>query len=196
MGRPSVKEQRAEEILNAFELCVANYGVEGATLERIAEQAGLARALIRHHVGNRDALLDAMVNRFISTAAVISQGFFEQLPENNRIDALLAGLFDPQYSDSHQMRVISALLIAMHDRPELAKALREWTLDFVATVANELSIAFPKQPKSKVNTVATAVSALYFSADTFTAMEGMETFRSSAQEGAQLLVATLETPQK
>ena len=38
MPRPSVKAERTEEILDAFERCVARYGVEGSTLERIAEQ--------------------------------------------------------------------------------------------------------------------------------------------------------------
>ena len=34
MPRPSLKAQRSEEILDAYERCVARYGVEGATLEK------------------------------------------------------------------------------------------------------------------------------------------------------------------
>ena len=43
MARPSVKDERTEAILAAFERCVARHGVEGATLQRTADEAGLAR---------------------------------------------------------------------------------------------------------------------------------------------------------
>ena len=142
MGRPKVTEQRVAEILDAFEHCVADYGVEGATLERIAERAGLARALIRHHVGNRDALLDALVARFLAQASQATVDFSNYLPKQGRITALLDGLFDAQYSSSHQMRVVSALLIAMKDRPELAAALRAWTLEFIDFLGSELGNVF------------------------------------------------------
>ena len=66
MPRPSLKLQRSEEILDAFERCVARYGIEGTTLEKTAEEAGLQRSLLRHNVGNRDDLLNSLVNRFIS----------------------------------------------------------------------------------------------------------------------------------
>ena len=60
MPRPSVKDQRREEILTAFARCVALYGVEGATLEKIAAEAGIARPAVRHFVGNRDELVEAL----------------------------------------------------------------------------------------------------------------------------------------
>ena len=43
MGRPSIKAERREQILDAYETCVARFGVGGASLEKIAETAGLAR---------------------------------------------------------------------------------------------------------------------------------------------------------
>ena len=49
--------RRRQEYLDAFEKCVARYGIEGATLAKIAEIAGLARPLVRHNVGNRDTYL-------------------------------------------------------------------------------------------------------------------------------------------
>ncbi|MEO1142890.1 MAG: TetR/AcrR family transcriptional regulator, partial [Pseudomonadota bacterium] len=63
MARPDIKESRREQIIDAFEFCVARYGVEGATLAKTAEQAGLARPLVRHNVGNRDDLVDALTKR-------------------------------------------------------------------------------------------------------------------------------------
>jgi len=73
MGRPSLKKERFEEILDAYEQCVARYGLAGATLEQVARQAGLARPLIRHHIGNRDDLVEALINRFINNSKRYTQ---------------------------------------------------------------------------------------------------------------------------
>ena len=142
MGRPNVKAQRTEEILDAFETCVARYGVEGATLERIAEQAGLARALIRHHVGNRDELLDALVTRFLKKSDQESREFFDQLPAQNRSATMVEWLFDPAYDDSHLIQVVDALFIAANSHPKLAKRLRGWVKDFIAEIEQALRLEF------------------------------------------------------
>ena len=65
MARPSLKKERTDQILDALERCLAGYGLEGATQDRIAEEAGLARPLIRHNVGNRDDMLRLGLDRFI-----------------------------------------------------------------------------------------------------------------------------------
>ena len=41
MGRPNLTEVRTSEILDAFERCVARFGLEGSSLERVAEEAGI-----------------------------------------------------------------------------------------------------------------------------------------------------------
>ena len=53
MARPRVTAERREEILAAFARCVARDGVEGASLQQVADEAGLARGLLRHHLGQR-----------------------------------------------------------------------------------------------------------------------------------------------
>ena len=54
VGRPSNRDDRYEQIMQALIRCVARYGVEGASLAQIAEEAGLKRPLVRHHLGNRE----------------------------------------------------------------------------------------------------------------------------------------------
>ncbi|MEV0585321.1 TetR family transcriptional regulator [Nonomuraea sp. NPDC050310] len=39
-----------------FTRCVARYGLDGATLQRVADEAGTARGHICHHAGNREEL--------------------------------------------------------------------------------------------------------------------------------------------
>ena len=56
-GRPSNQNERYLQVMEAMVRCVARFGLDGATLERIAAEAELSRPLIRHHLGNREDML-------------------------------------------------------------------------------------------------------------------------------------------
>src|SRR5215471_6974743 len=73
MGRPSLADTRRPQILRAFEDCVLKYGLEGSSLERIAQQAGVRRSLIRHYFGNKDELAEALVAGIIERTIAESQ---------------------------------------------------------------------------------------------------------------------------
>lgn len=60
MGRPSVMEERHEQIMQAAARCVVRYGLGGLTLERIAGEAGMSRGHVRHYAGNKDELVLAL----------------------------------------------------------------------------------------------------------------------------------------
>lgn len=57
VGRPSVAAARRRQILEAAIRCIAAHGMSGATLDRIADEAGMARGHVRHFAGNRDDIL-------------------------------------------------------------------------------------------------------------------------------------------
>ncbi|MGH3225487.1 MAG: TetR/AcrR family transcriptional regulator, partial [Streptosporangiaceae bacterium] len=57
---------RREQILDAVTRCVAEYGLEGTTLERVAEASGFSRGHIRHYVGNREEMLAKCEDRLAS----------------------------------------------------------------------------------------------------------------------------------
>lgn len=59
MGRPSVAAARRRQILEAAIRCIAAHGMSGVTLDRIADEAGMARGHVRHFAGNRDDILVA-----------------------------------------------------------------------------------------------------------------------------------------
>ena len=63
MGRKSLSEERAKQIINAFATCILKYGLHDSSLERIAEEAGVKRSIIRHYIGNRNEVLKALVDR-------------------------------------------------------------------------------------------------------------------------------------
>ena len=191
MPRPSLKEERRTAILEAYGRCVARYGVEGATLERTAEEADLARALIRHNVGNKDELLDAFLDQFLGGGTEATSALFGALPKNNRIPTMVKWLFDPQYSDAHEISVTSALIVAAIERPALAKRLRQWTYEFIDRVKVELIAAFPEADDEQANAVAIGITAIYFNVDTLTPLGDTERLRQSSEAAVSLLISTL-----
>jgi AcrR family transcriptional regulator len=68
MGRPKKDEARKEEILEAFERCVIREGITSTTLQKVADEAGLPRSLVRYFVGNRDEMIGLLISRVIGRA--------------------------------------------------------------------------------------------------------------------------------
>lgn len=70
MGRPSNREEKRREILQAFALVLADHGYAGATIAMVAAEAGVAPGLIHHHFNSKgellSALLDMLMGRFRS----------------------------------------------------------------------------------------------------------------------------------
>ena len=191
MPRPSVKAERTEEILDAFERCVARYGVEGATLERIAEEAGLRRSLLRHYIGNRDVLIDALTTRFLARSDAQVAAFFDGLPQTNRAAALLDVLFDAHYSDNHLALVAAALIAAAPNQHQLSDQLRQWTHDFVARIADELQQSFPSADAAACFDVAAGVSGIYFNVESLAPLGQIESLRHASKGAAERLVFSL-----
>ena len=67
-GQTSLAESRRAQILDAYEECVLQFGMEARSLEAIADQAGIKRSVVRHDMGNRAELRRAFVERIISRA--------------------------------------------------------------------------------------------------------------------------------
>lgn len=65
VGRPSVAVERREQIFDAVEDCLVEFGLVGTTMERIAEWAGIPRSAIAHFAGNRDDVIDAAIERSV-----------------------------------------------------------------------------------------------------------------------------------
>lgn len=91
MARPDIKDERRDQILDAFETCVARYGVAGATLAKTAEIAGLARPLVRHNVGNREDLLKALVDRILQQSRDSMVVLQSSLPAEKPSRTLIVG---------------------------------------------------------------------------------------------------------
>ena len=83
MGRPSMREQRRAEIVEAFARVLAEHGYAGATIAAVADEAGVAPGLVHHYFADKSELLDELV-------AMLTERFAARVRESKADDPLAA----------------------------------------------------------------------------------------------------------
>ncbi|MCV6636807.1 TetR/AcrR family transcriptional regulator [Candidatus Albibeggiatoa sp. nov. NOAA] len=192
MPRPSLKQQRKEEILHAYETCIALYGVEGATLQKIAETAGIARPLLRHYVGNNDELLNQAVDRFlIRSDAQMNQFIDSNLQQSSELIEILLdyGQAEGQVND---VTIALALMIASQTRPELKLKMNQWFNQVSQGFDIVLTKMYPKAEVTQVKTVSAGILGIYFNVDSLLPLGHFVTYREYSRQAMQQLLLILE----
>ena len=193
MARPSLKEQRSKEILDAFERCVARYGVEGATLEKTAEEAGLQRSLLRHNIGNREDLLDALVNKYLSESTKALELLEATITEETSPKDFVKYLFDESYSDPQAVLVAQALIIAAPSYTGISPRLQLWVEDFTMSIVNILKMLVLNAKASEYRIVAAGIVGIYFNVESLTPLGTMKSFRRDSMKSALRLIESLHS---
>lgn len=191
MARPSLKEQRSKEILDAFERCVARYGVEGATLEKTAEEAGLQRSLLRHNIGNREDLLDALVNKYLSESTKALELLEATITEETSPKDFVKYLFDESYSDPQAVLVAQALIIAAPSYTGISPRLQQWVEEFTMSIVNILKMLVLNAKASEYRIVAAGIVGIYFNVESLTPLGTMKSFRRDSMKSALRLIESL-----
>jgi len=161
-GRPPRTEERRLEILEAFARCVARSGLEATTLDDVAREAGLQRAMIRHYVGNRDTLvreaLEHLSAQYLSRAAEALDAAGNALD----VDALLDFFFlgDYVFGMPEQNRVFDSLLFAAASDPEACVSLCAIYESFDELVRKHLVRRVPSAKPDRIGPVAWSIVCL------------------------------------
>lgn len=193
MARPSIKKQRTEEILKAFSRCIAKYSLGGSTLERLAEESGLQRSLIRHFVGNREDLIRLLADHVLAEFQQSTDNLFASLYGDNRIEQVIIILFDPQYQTSTENVLVLEGLIAAgaNDFPEIKVQINQWLTGFIDRLAQELQSAFPNASAERCQSVSFGIISIYFNLDALSPLGITQRYRPHAIDSARALVASL-----
>ncbi|UTW58567.1 TetR/AcrR family transcriptional regulator [Kordiimonas sp. SCSIO 12603] len=189
MARPSVKEKRTEEILNAFEKCVARFGVEGSTLEKIAEEAGLRRSLLRHYVGNRDELIDALIARYIERSDADMQLLTTTL-KGASAEKFIDYLFYEEGDLTAQ--VSQALMVAAAEHENIRQQLSLWNQKFHTQLIHILLTMYPDVAKEDLHIISTGIEGIYLNAVSFNVLDDMDNMKAASKIAALRLLKTLE----
>ena len=194
MGRPDLTEQRTAEILDAFEQCVARFGLEGSSLERIAEEAGMKRSILRHYVGNRDDLILALAERVVRKYRAHLDVFANSISPEKRINQLVELLL-PTRSEatSDSILVIESLIAAAEQHEEVREQMLSYMDDVVEMVASQLRLEFPKQSKGECWSVAYGVVCIWFNQESLSPLRLQAKYLRAARATMRSLIETLRS---
>ncbi|MEX0349367.1 MAG: TetR/AcrR family transcriptional regulator [Paracoccaceae bacterium] len=196
MPRPSLKDQRSHEILDAYLTCVARFGLEGATQERIANEAGVKRPLLRHYLGNKDEMITSLTNHVIAGFSEALDGLRQTMPGDATPSDLVDALFaDNSGTDPRLMLTYQALVTTVPDRPDLRQGLMDSLTDFFDVVEAILRRAAPSAPDSDIRAATQGISAIFVSMDALSPLDPPKIWREELKLAASLLASVLEAKQ-
>jgi AcrR family transcriptional regulator len=193
MGRPNLTEIRTTEILDAFEHCVARYGLEGSSLERVAEEANMKRSILRHYIGNRDDLVNALAERVVTNFRTGLQAFFADTAERDRISRVLAFLFPNQPSGSTESILVVEALIAAGDRyPNVRQLMLSYVEDLIQQISKELAAAYPAATNQRRWAVAYGIISICLNQESLAPLELPGKYLNAARSSARTLIQSLK----
>ncbi len=106
MPRLGIANKRREQLIAATLECVEQHGVEGATISKISQQAGVSTGIVHHYFHNKDDLLESTMRLML---AHLKQGI-----ENRRkstkshrgcIQAIIEGNFSTKQIEGKSTKI-------------------------------------------------------------------------------------------
>ncbi|MGD9695141.1 MAG: TetR/AcrR family transcriptional regulator [Thermoleophilia bacterium] len=120
----SVWEERRRTLVRAACLVVADVGVEGLTLDRVAQRAGVSKGAVQYAFGSRDELLGALARWVLQSIWMDGGG---RAPDDRpSLDQLMDGLIRGLQTDSDRMTTMYALLIGAGRNPAVRQAFHDF----------------------------------------------------------------------
>ncbi len=192
MGRPSLADVRTEQILDAFERCVARFGLEGSSLYRIAEEADMKRSILRHYVGNREDLVLALADRVIAKYESHFEAHLREKSECSPVIQLLSYLFPAKsVSSTESILVIESLIGAGATMPEIRDKMKRYIDRLVDRSASLLRQAYPKAPRQQCWSAAYGVVSICFNQESLTPLGLPPKYLKAAKSSADVLINSL-----
>ncbi len=189
MPRPSLADVRKPQILDAYARCLVTHGLEGSTLDRIAEEAGVTRALVRHYLGNREDVDRALVSYLRERGVAWFEGLGAGLPPSERLPAIVDAMFERGSEQPGQ--VVDTLLGASSEDPMLRVLLREMYLEFEHLLDSELAATYPDAEPARRREVAYSILCLAGMHGSLADLGFPANRRAAVTASAHRLVATL-----
>jgi AcrR family transcriptional regulator len=190
MPRPSLADVRRPQLLDAYISCLARFGLEGATMERVADEAGVTRGLVRHYLGNRDEALRAVMEYARELYLETLRTAIASAPGSR---GLLDGLFASDTPRELDWAIDTLLATAERD-PQIAELLREFYGALEDLIDTALEPLFPSARPRHRREVAFAILSLAAMVSDFEGIGFPKDRRLAARRAAATLLVALENP--
>lgn len=134
--RPSLEPERQAEMLEALAACIAEMGINGLTVQAVADKSGWSRGHVRHYLGNKGDQLHALVDLYTQRYAASLEEIVEQNPRGQRRQAIFDELFGESWQnvDSQDDAVLDALTAYAASNPASGISLTPMYLRICAAI--------------------------------------------------------------
>jgi AcrR family transcriptional regulator len=166
MGRKDISEKRRNQILDAFEYCVLEYGLSNTTIKKIAQKAQVNKGTIHHYIGNKTDISKAWIERLADFNIVDIRNFLQERKSDMSLQSFVEYAFDEWARHGHQKDLmIGALMTESAQDPSIQKSLLETYTSWINLFAEEIKMLYPDATKEKCHYIAyTIMSMAYGSA--------------------------------
>lgn len=167
MGRKNLAAERREDILDAFEQCILERGIEGTSFQHIAQVLGMDRKIISHYFGNRDALVDAMTQRIVDAFDSLTNDALANREQSADVMELVEAFY-AQNSSTERIEILWAEILAYATRSQIVRdRLRQSYDKMFSSVEEALKREYPKVPEHQRQTAVYTVTTLLDRSSTF-----------------------------
>lgn len=189
MARPSVADERIRQIVEATIRTIATHGITGASLDRIAEEAGMSRGHVRHFLGNREELLRESARRFYTEE---SQGSSILPAGTASVGAVLDHLFGEEFvAPGNDNAVVLGFVEAARTDPVIADVLVAAYRSTHELFADLLAREHPRASRTVCEDTAYAVVAIALHNVFLSDIASASTGTARARDTAERLIAAL-----
>lgn len=190
MGRRSLVDERRAQIIAEAAKTIGRYGLEGATQERIAEDCGLSRSHIRHYVGNRDDLIDAVWDYVMTPYVQSAENFRNGTGPATSLADMVDYLFGPEMEANDDDAVINALSIAAMKDESLRDRLYATQVRIEEAMVQTLRNAAPGATLERATDVAYTLLSVAIGSSSLSALPFPASRRLAARRYAHSLIDT------
>jgi AcrR family transcriptional regulator len=178
-------------MLAAITRCIGKHGLAASTQEVIARETGFSRSHIRHYLGNRDQVVQAVWNSLLDPyreqmARAVAQ-------EDPAADAspLLDFLFGPEMERKPEDRAIEAIIDGSQRHPELRAQIERTYREVEETVSRHLQSLGTDVDADAADDVAFSIVSLAFGASSLSEMGFPQSRWAGARVIAGMVVSDL-----
>lgn len=167
MGRKNIAAERREDILDAFEHCILERGIQGSSFQHIAHVLGMDRNIVSHYFGNRDTLVDAMTQRIVNEFDSRMKEALANLEQSTSIMELVDAFYG-QENSIERTEILWAEISAYATRSETVRNRLKQSYDKLFwSVGEVLKCEYPNVPKKQLQTAVYTVVTLLDRSSTF-----------------------------
>jgi len=143
VGRPSKAPERRDQILDAMEICVREYGIDRASMRRIADQSGISLQMVSHYFGNREQLILAFVDRVGKTLESHVQKAIKGPAAQDRLKNLVRFLCSDRYKRIPGNDVIGREIWGLAERdPKIREIVWGWYEKSLRNLSDTIAAAY------------------------------------------------------